>query len=133
MKVIIDTNVLVSGIFFTGPPSQILQSWKNGKIEIVISADILSEYREVCEELSLKYRGIEVEPILNLIAIHSELIEVPVSSELVCTDPADQKFIACAIAGNVELIISGDKQLLKANGYKGIKVLTPRLFIENQL
>jgi len=51
----------------------------------------------------------------------------------VCKDPDDDKFIACAVAAGIKQIVSGDKQLLKVNGYKGIHVLTPRKFVDNYL
>jgi len=52
MKIILDTNVFISGIFFSGPPSQILQAWKNKKLQIILSQDILDEYHRVAESLS---------------------------------------------------------------------------------
>jgi len=49
VKVILDTNVFISGVFFSGPPHQILNAWRDGVIKLVISQDILSEYRRVGE------------------------------------------------------------------------------------
>ena len=54
MKVVLDTNVLVSGIFFFGPPATILKSWSRGKIRLMVSPEILDEYRRVSEEVSGK-------------------------------------------------------------------------------
>ncbi len=56
MKVVLDTNVFISGIFFSGPPSNILQAWKDSKIQILLSKEILLEYRRVAEELSSKFK-----------------------------------------------------------------------------
>lgn len=53
--------------------------------------------------------------------------------EAVCDDPDDDKFFACAIAGGADLIISGDKHLLKMSGYQGIKVVRPRQFVDEIL
>lgn len=47
MKAILDTNVFVSGVFFSGPPYQILKAWRDGNVQLVISTDILSEYIRV--------------------------------------------------------------------------------------
>lgn len=55
MRVVLDTNVLVSGIFYSGPPAAILQAWKAGKISLVTSQAILSEYKRVLEELSVQF------------------------------------------------------------------------------
>lgn len=59
MKIVLDTNVLVSGIFFSGAPSKILEAWDEGAFELVISPEILEEYRRVVEELSSQYPSVE--------------------------------------------------------------------------
>jgi putative PIN family toxin of toxin-antitoxin system len=63
-KVVIDTNVFVSGIFFSGPPSRILKAWQDDRILIAISEDIIEEYRRVTEELSKKLKDVEIDSIL---------------------------------------------------------------------
>ena len=55
MKIILDTNVFISGVFFSGPPYQILKSWRDGKVQLVISKEILAEYQRVGEILVDKY------------------------------------------------------------------------------
>ena len=57
MKIVLDTNVLVSGIFFTGPPSKILRAWSRGKVQLVVTPEILDEYRRVVIELHDKFHG----------------------------------------------------------------------------
>ena len=52
MKIVLDTNVLVSGIFFSGPPYEILKAWRDGRIGLVISTEILTEYQRVADELA---------------------------------------------------------------------------------
>lgn len=58
MKVVLDTNVLVSGIFFSGPPAGILRAWSQGKLQLVLSPEILDEYMRVSAELAVKYPDI---------------------------------------------------------------------------
>ncbi|MCL4849138.1 MAG: hypothetical protein KJ066_21505, partial [Acidobacteria bacterium] len=53
--------------------------------------------------------------------------------ERVCTDAADDKFFACAIAAGAEVIVSGDKHLLRASGFRGVDVVTPRVFVDRYL
>lgn len=133
MKVIIDTNVFISGIFFSGPPYEILKAWKNNKIQIVISPEILDEYYRVSDELSQKYYQIDIEPFIELLTIKAELtedLEGPIS---ICDDPDDDKFIGCAISSGVKTIISGDKHLLKVTEYENIDILKPQAFIEKYL
>lgn len=133
MRIVLDTNVLISGIFFTGPPNKILQAWKNKKIQIVISPDIYSEYVRVAELISNRYPGIDISGILNLIAVHAEIIQSSNLPEQVCEDPDDDKFLACALSGKVEIIVSGDKHLLHLDGYKGLSIIKPRKFCDSIL
>ena len=56
MKLVLDTNVFISGIFFSGPPYGILQAWRAGKVQLVVCLEILAEYREVAISLSQKYQ-----------------------------------------------------------------------------
>lgn len=78
--------------------------------------------------ISTKYPGIDISEILNLIAIHSHIVQSLTLSEPVCEDPDDDKFIACAISNEVRIIVSGDKHLLKISGYHGIRVIKPQEF-----
>ena len=133
MKIVFDTNVFISGIFFGGPPSQILQSWRKSQIKIVLTEQILEEYQRVGEELSAKYPSINIEPIIELFTIFGEFVETKGITETICEDPDDNKFIECAIASKSKLIVSGDKHLLKISGYKEIEVFKPRQFVDNYL
>jgi putative PIN family toxin of toxin-antitoxin system len=133
MKIILDTNVFISGIFFSGPPSQILKAWQNSRLQIVLSQEILNEYQRVAESLVAKFPTIDILPIIELMTIHGQLIDVEGFDVSVCDDPDDNKFMECAIASNSKIIISGDKHLLKVSGYQGIKVLKPREFVDSYL
>ena len=130
MRVILDTNVFVSGIFFGGPPGRILQGWRDGLIHLVLSAEILDEYQRVGRILRTEHPTVALEPLLGLVAVDAELVEVPALPERVCADPDDDKFLACAVAAGVPLIISGDKDLLQQSGWRGVVVLRPRQFVD---
>ena len=133
MKVILDTNVFISGIFFKGIPFEILRAWRNHKIELVMSKEILDEYIKVGDELSGKYTGVSIIPFLNLVVENASFFEAHRLKEKICDDPDDDKFIECAIASNTKIIVSGDKHLLKVSGYKKINILRPREFVEQYL
>lgn len=130
MKIVLDTNVFISGIFFSGPPSQILRYWQQKKLQIILSQDILDEYQRVAESLSIKYPSIDIIPIIELVTIHGQFVDTQGVDITVCEDPDDNKFIECAIASDTKVIVSGDKHLLRINGYKGTTVLKPREFLE---
>lgn len=130
MKVIVDTNVLVSGIFFSGPPLQILKAWRDGKLHLVISTEILTEYQRVTLLLGEKYPQIDLHALLDLITVNSTIVEAPPLLAPVSNDPDDDMFIACAIAGQVQIIVSGDKHLLDVDGFQDIRIVKPRVLVD---
>jgi putative PIN family toxin of toxin-antitoxin system len=129
VNVVLDTNVFVSGVFFSGPPFQILEAWKNGKIQLVVSPEILDEYRQVGESLAEDHPGINLKPALDYVIQNAVAFSVPALPESVCEDPDDDKFLACALASGSNLIVSGDRHLLKVSGYQKIEVLKPHDFL----
>jgi putative PIN family toxin of toxin-antitoxin system len=133
MRIVLGANVFISGIFFSGPPFQILKAWKDTKIQFVLSKEILYEYQRVGETLSARYSEIGIAPIIDLLTIYGDVVETKDISFSICEDPDDNKFIECAIASNCKLIVSGDKHLLNVSGFQGIEVLTPRKFIDTYL
>jgi len=133
MRVVLDTNVLISAIFFSGPPSRILSAWIDEKFELAASTQILDEYRRVADRIGETFPGVEVRPVLDRIALHA-LVAVPVRlPDDACTDRDDIKFLECAVGCRADCVVSGDRALLRSSGYEGIEVLTPRRFIERFL
>jgi uncharacterized protein len=133
VKVVLDTNVFVSGVFFIGPPFQILQAWRNGNIQLVISPEILDEYRRVGESLAEDHPLINLKPVLEYVIQNTLAFSAPALPERVCDDPDDDKFIVCALAGGSNIIVSGDRHLLKVSGYQNIEILRPRDFLDKYL
>ena len=133
LKVVMDTNVFVSGVFFSGPPYQILRAWQSGEFELVVSQEILDEYRRVGEILAVERPNIDLNPILTFVLEHAKVYKPAKLKEPVCEDPDDDKFFACALASGSQVIISGDKHLLKVSGYQRIEVIKPREFVDRYL
>jgi putative PIN family toxin of toxin-antitoxin system len=133
MKVVIDTNVIISGVFFGGPPALILKAWHDGILQLVVSSEILEEYYEVCERISVRYPDVDITRILVLIAHYSQVVEAPPLAEQVSRDSDDDKFIACAVASDTQIIISGDNDLLTLSDYESVQVLTPRDFVDKHI
>ncbi len=119
--------------FFSGPPYRILEAWRGGKLQLVVSREILEEYRRVGGTLAEKFPGVNLQPIIDLVTTNAEIFPNQALPESVCEDPEDDKFIACALAGRCRMIISGDRHLLKVSGYAKIKVMSPRQFIDRYL
>jgi putative PIN family toxin of toxin-antitoxin system len=135
VKVVVDTNVLVSGIFFGGVPGRVVDAWVAGQLELVLSPEILDEYRRVGRELATKYpeRAVALAPVLALITINATLVDAAPLAEPVSVDPADDMFLAAALSSGARLIVSGDRHLLDVAGWRGIVVLTPRAFSDQHL
>jgi putative PIN family toxin of toxin-antitoxin system len=133
VRTILDTNVLVSGIFFSGPPSRILTAWNQGALTLVASLEILEEYRRVSQELKRKFRDVDIDAIIDLVVVSAEIYQPHQLPSPVCDDPDDDKFIACAVSANVGIVVSGDRHLLQVSGYQGIQVMKPREFVDTFL
>ena len=76
MRIVLDTNVFISGIFFTGPPSQILKAWQNQNLQILLSREILDEYQRVAVNLSAKFTSVDILPIIELMTIYGQIVEL---------------------------------------------------------
>jgi putative PIN family toxin of toxin-antitoxin system len=133
VRIVLDTNVFVSAVFFGGVPGRILTAWRDGRLQLVLSPAILDEYRRVGEALGAQYTGIDLSPVLALLAIGAEIVDAPALPEPVSVDPDDDKFLACASAAGVEVLVSGDKHLVDHDGWRGLQVLRPRQFADTFL
>ena len=98
IKAILDTNVVISGIFWKGPPFRVLEAWQEQRFRLVISVPILEEYRRVLAEMAGEHLSPVLHSILGLIELHSEMVEPISLAKAVCNDPDDDKFIEAAVA-----------------------------------
>lgn len=129
MRVILDTNVFVSGVFWKGTPAKILEAWIDGQFQIVVSMPILEEYSRVLKDLGRKTPEVDVDRILALIGLHAEMVKPVRFARPVCRDRDDDKFLEAAIGGGVSYVVSGDKDLLDTNGkIESCSVMKPSEF-----
>jgi len=133
VRIVVDTNVLISGAFYMGSSSRILDACVRGELQILLSPEIIDEYVRVGEEFTTKRPNMPFARFLDILISTAVLVQAPPLPEPVCEDPDDDKFIACALAGNAKVITSGDKHLLSVSGYAGIEVLRPRRFEDEYL
>jgi putative PIN family toxin of toxin-antitoxin system len=133
ISIILDTNVFISGIFWSGPPFVILNAWRKRKIKLIYSADILEEYIRVSKLLASKYQAIDISLFMDLLAMYGEMHTPIFLHDAVTADPDDDKFIACALGARCKIIVSGDKHLLDVSGFAGIKVIKPATFVREHL
>lgn len=112
-RVVIDTNVLVSGLLFGGVPGEIVNAWKEGRIRPICSAEIVEEYLKVLAYPKFHLSEGEIEFLLSSeILPYFEVVEVDPGKSYVAKDPSDDKFVRYAAAGKAKAIISGDEHLL---------------------
>lgn len=135
MRVILDTNVLVSGIFFGGVPGQIVDAWADDRLSLVLTPEILEEYARVGHTMAAKYPEgrMAFTAMLEILTVHSPVLAAAPLPGAVSADPDDDKFLAAAVASGVRILVSGDRHLLNVSGWQTIEVLTPRTFVRQYL
>jgi len=130
IKAVLDTNVLVSGIFWKGAPFEILQAWHKQRFRLAISPPILGEYRRVVDEITKKRPIPALSSILEVIQLHSEMV-APVSfASAVCGDPDDDKFLETAVAADADYVVTGDVLLLNVKRHLRIEIVKPAQFLK---
>jgi uncharacterized protein len=125
LRVVLDTNVLLSGLAYpTSPPGRIIQAWRSGSVEVVLSTFILEELRRVLPRLRHRHglSETEIDDLVDILSIQAEMIEPSEVEASQLRDPNDLPILATFIAAtqnaNVSYLISGDKDLLAlANEY----------------
>jgi putative PIN family toxin of toxin-antitoxin system len=133
LKVVLDTNVLISGIFFTGPPKAVIEAWIDGRIDVAVSLDILDEYRRVLGELSGRFPEVDTTGLMDFVTMNSAICDVESLDEQICDDPDDDKFLACALASDAKVLITGDKAILRVGHLQELRILRPRSFLDEFL
>ncbi len=130
MRVVIDTNVVVSALLFGRELEPIVDLWKSRKIIPVASKEIIDEYLRVLTYPRFKLTPKEIEFLLfQEIVPFFDVIGVKSGKTIVKSDPSDDKFIYCAVAGNAECIISGDQHLINLGQYGKTKIITAKQFL----
>ena len=130
MKIIIDTNVTISGLLWGGAPNHILKLCRNGVVHILECDETLDEVKSVLryprfsDRLSaLGTTAIEVFAyFMNLATYVPSPETIP---DLIKQDPFDNIFLGLASENSASLIVSGDRHLIEFESYKGIQIVTP--------
>lgn len=128
MRVVSDTNVFLSAILFGGLPEEILSLARKGTIKLVVSSSILLELATVLRS-KFDWPATEVADAIRSIGYCSE----PVKPELVVreiADDADNRIPECAVEGEADFIVSGDRHLLELESFRGIRILRARTLLD---
>ena len=132
MRIVCDTNVLVSGVLFNGPPRRILEQIALGKIENAISLEILAEAKDV---LGRPKFDLSSEQVTGIIETFTETFVLVTSTERVAVvkdDPDDDRILEAALASRASIIVSGDKHLLSLGQWNKVGILSPADFMEQK-
>ncbi|AEG15358.1 protein of unknown function DUF132 [Desulfofundulus kuznetsovii DSM 6115] len=135
MRVVLDTNVIISGILIpNGPPGMIADFWAKGKLTVVISQSLLEEYLEVLLRPRFNKAGTvnERQGILEqfLDLENTVLVYPDLQLNVIENDPDDNRVLECALEGGVQYIVSGDEHLLALKEFQGIIIVSPAEFVK---
>ena len=123
-KAVIDTNLFISALLTPyGTPAKLLNAWRKGKYDLVISNDMLSELREVVVEPYFKKHTILAKRSLQVVMtlrLGAEFVKPTSLNQLPvhCRDPKDDKVLALSLVADADYLVTGDKDLLELNGKK---------------
>lgn len=136
MRIVCDTNCLVSGLIWTVSPAQILKRVAAGSDLLFTSRILLHELARVLGysrvRKILKRRGLKSDELLKWVVTNSTLlVPKPLPEVAVLKDPEDDNVLACAVSAAVDAIVSGDGHVLDLGTFDGIPVLTPAAFLKN--
>ena len=129
MTVVVDTNVMISGLFWGGLPFEVVATCVAGQARLAISTEILTEYERVGHEFQKKHPAVFLGQMLSQVAATALLVEASPLDGPVCRDPKDEMFIACALAAKADCLVSGDKDLLVLDGKFSFGIIRPREFL----
>ena len=135
LRVVVDTNVLVSGLFGikNSPSSKILRAIRNQKIILVTSPTILKEVTDVINRERIvkltKMTPQERKDFIDKLIQRSDITVGKQLSQIVSRDVKDDKFLACGVEGKADYIISGDHDLLSLKKFEGVRIVTPQQFV----
>ena len=132
MRVVADTNTVVSGLLWHGPPRKFLDAARKGGFELFTSVALLTELEEVLgrEKFAKRLVNADITPrelVLGYAALATPVTPLAIPA-VILDDPDDDAVLACALAAQADVIVSGDNHLLSLKTYQGIDILTaPKL------
>lgn len=130
MRVVLDTNVLVSALLFTGVSSELVPLWQRSAITVLLSRTILEEYLRVLSYPKFQLSEAEIKSLIEEELLpYVEVVNPRRRLRVVERDPSDNKFLECAITGKARVIISGDNDLLSIGRYRSVSIQSPAQFL----
>ena len=127
-RLVLDTNQFVSGLIRPqGLQAQLLRRWKEGEISLIVSERLVAEIVRVLRRpyFREKHRITDekIQALIELLCRYAEWVPGETRIDAIPDDPSDNKVLACAVEGEADYIVSGDRHLLKLRSYQGIPIL----------
>jgi uncharacterized protein len=130
MRVVIDTNIFVSGLASGGKPALVLDAMSSGKCTLVSSEEILAELARVLSGKKFRWPRGTVDSALDRMRLVAEMVN-PEFELTDCADADDNRILEAAVAGSANCIVSGDKRhLLRMGSFRGIEILSADDFLK---
>ena len=134
IRIVVDTNVVISGLLFGGIPGKIIEAIKLNDTQLLITSDIFNEYLKVLSYPKFELTEDDINYLLYQVLLpHSEIVtDVTQEEVIIHQDPSDDKFLLCASEGQADYLISGDAHLTSLRKYQETVIVTPSAFIETR-
>jgi putative PIN family toxin of toxin-antitoxin system len=136
VRIVIDTNVWVSGLLWRGAPWELLRLAEKGSLTLCTTPEILSELADVLSYERIRHRvdqlGLTPAELVGYAMNLASLFEIAEGDSIVLADPDDDRFIWCAQAAKASHIVSGDHHLLDLGSFAGIQIVTVREFMDQE-
>lgn len=123
MRVVLDTNILISGILWEGNEAGLIQLCMDEVFENFTSIAILNELERALNYEKFKLTEDEIEHSVYLVTLFSSIVQPDIKIDKIKKDTSDNMFLECAVASNSQYIISGDSHLLDLGEFEGIKII----------
>ena len=132
IRIVVDTNVIVSGLLFDGIPGKIIEAFKRNDVQLLITSDIVNEYIKVLSYPKFELTEDDINYLLYRILLPRSKVVSNVTQEdvIIAQDPSDDKFLLCSSEGMADYLISGDTHLTSLGKFQETIIVTPAEFIK---
>ena len=134
MRLVLDTNIVASGLLWDGTPARLIDAAQAGAIEIYTSRILLAELARILKRAkfakAIASSGVGIEGLVLGYAELALLVDPLPIPPTILADPDDDHVLACALAAQAELIVSGDRHLLGMNSFRNIEIVTAAQALE---
>jgi putative PIN family toxin of toxin-antitoxin system len=130
VRIVLDTNVLISAVLFNGPPRAILELVIGGSVDCSLSLAILDELRNVLVRPKFSFSSEQALQVIEELHAVCDIVDPSIRINVVTADPKDNMILECALESNAGIIVSGDQHLLDIEEFKGVQIVSPADYLK---